>query len=46
MDDTIYCCDDCMHCRYDPDYNKYYCRRFHTEVDPEDFICDYFEEDE
>lgn len=44
MDDRIYCCEDCMHCRYDSDSNKYYCRRSYTDVDPEDFVCDDFEE--
>ena len=46
MDDRIYCCEDCMHCRYDDFIQEYYCRRSYTEVYPEDFACDDFELDD
>lgn len=42
----IYCCGDWNQCRYDFDSDKYYCRRSYTDIDPEDFACDDFEEDE
>ena len=44
MNDIIYCCEDCSQCRYDSDANTYYCRRSYTDIDPEDFACDDFEE--
>ena len=43
MDNRIYCCEDCMQCRYDYASNIYYCRRSYTDIDPEDFACDDFE---
>lgn len=46
MDDRIYCCEDCMHCRYDGFIQEYYCRRSYTDIDPEDFACDDFELDD
>lgn len=44
MDDRIDCCEDCMHCRYDDFLQENFCHRSYTEVDPEDFACDDFEE--
>ena len=38
-------CNDCSQCRRDKE-DGWYCRRTYTAINPEDFACDDFEEND